>query len=46
MGDGTKNEDNQRVTVEDVEDSDDVVVDLTDRVFVDVLAHPFGSLSP
>ncbi len=43
VGDGARNQDNRRATVEDVEDYDNVVVD---RVFADVLAYPFGPSSP
>ncbi len=46
VGDGAGNQDNRRATVEDVEDSDDVVVDPIDGVLADVLAHLFGLLSP
>ncbi len=45
VGDGAGNQDNRRATVKDMEDSDDVVVDLTDGVLADVLAHLFGPLS-
>ncbi len=46
MGDGARHQDNRHTTVKDVEDSDDVVVDPTDRVLADVLVHLFGPLSP
>ncbi len=46
VGDDAGNQDNRRVTVKDVEDSDDVVVDPIDGVLADVLAHSFGPSSP
>ena len=45
MGDGARNQDNRRATIEDVEDSDDVIVDLIDGVLIDILANSFGPLS-
>ncbi len=46
VGDSAGNQDNRRVTVKVVEDSDDVVVDSTNGVLADVLAHLFGPSSP
>ncbi len=46
MVNGTRNQDNWRAIVEDIENSDDIVVDPIDGVFVDVLAYLFGLLSP
>lgn len=49
MDDNVGNEDNWRATVENVEDSDNgvtVVVDFTDYVLADILAHLFGFLLP
>ncbi len=46
VGDGAGNQDNRRATIEDADHSDDVVVDPTDGVLADVLAHPFGPSSP
>ncbi len=45
VDDGARNQDNRRTTVEDVEDSDNVVVDPIDGVLANVLAHPFGPSS-
>lgn len=46
VGNNVGNQDNWHAIVEDVEDSDDVVVDPIDRVLADVLAYSFGPLSP
>ncbi len=46
VGDDAKNQDNRHAIVKDVEDSDNIMVDPTDGVLADVLAHPFGPLSP
>ncbi len=46
VGDGARNQDNRHVTVKHVEDSDDVIVDPTDGILADVLAHLFGLSSP
>ncbi len=46
LADGAGNQDNRHATVEDVENSDDVLVNPTNGVLADILAHPFGPLSP
>ncbi len=46
VGDGAGNQDNRRATFEDVEDSENVVVDPIDGVLADVLAHSFSPSLP
>ncbi len=46
VGDGARNQDNRRATVDDTEDSNNVIVDPTDGVLADVLAYSFGPSSP
>lgn len=43
VGDNARNQNNRRITVKDVEDSDNIVIDCTDKILTDVLAYPFGS---
>lgn len=46
VGYDMENKDNWCVMVNDVKDSNDIVIDPINRIFIDVLTHHFSFLSP